>query len=219
MKRLFVFVYIFLMLPGACFAQKPFPAFAEDIQKFKRGDSANYPPKNAILFVGSSSFTRWTDVDSYFPGFEIINRGFGGSTLVDVVRYTYDIIIPYQPKQVVIYCGENDLAEGIPAEEVVRRFMTLYQMIKTNLPTTFIHFVSLKPSPSRKALLPKMKEVNLQVKTFIEKEKNAAFIDVFPHMLNGNGEIMTDIFVGDRLHMNAKGYSIWKKVLQPYLVK
>ena len=215
----FLLAYTFLILSGLCHAQKTFPAYAADIQNFKKQDSANYPPQNAILLVGSSSFTRWTDVNNYFPGYTIINRGFGGSTLKDVIRYTYDIIIPYQPKQIVIYCGENDVAEGVPAEEVFTTFKTLYQMVRTNLPSTVIHFVSLKPSPSRQPLLPEMKKVNQLVNGFIRKEKNAGFINVFPAMLNKNGEIMEDIFVADSLHLNAKGYAIWQKVLQPHLVK
>ena len=217
--KYFLLAYTFSILSSLCYAQKTFPAYAADIQNFKQQDSANNPPQNAILFVGSSSFTRWTDINNYFPGYTIINRGFGGSTLKDVIRYTYDIIIPYQPKQVVIYCGENDVAEGVPAEEVFKTFKTLYQMIRTNLPATVIHFVSLKPSPSRQNLLPEMKKANQLVNGFIRKEKNAGFIDVFPAMLNKDGEIMDDIFVADRLHMNAKGYAIWQKVLQPHLVK
>src|SRR5687768_111872 len=83
------------------------PPFYNDILAFKKQDAQQAPPANGILFVGSSSFTRWRDVQEYFPGYPIINRGFGGSTLPDVIRYSYDIILPYKPKQVLIYCGEN----------------------------------------------------------------------------------------------------------------
>ena len=82
--------------------------FAEEIAAFKKQDKINMPPKNAILFVGSSSFRMWTDVQDAFPGYTIINRGFGGSALPDLIRYTNDIIVPYKPKQIVIYCGDND---------------------------------------------------------------------------------------------------------------
>ena len=91
-------------------AQQPEDPFYNDIRAFKKQDSIQPPPRHAILFVGSSSFTRWTDVQDYFPKHRIINRGFGGSTLQDVIRYAGDIITAYHPKQVVIYCGENDLA-------------------------------------------------------------------------------------------------------------
>ena len=220
MKKHFLLICVLLALVGISNSQITFPAFADDIVRFKKQDSINQPPKNAILFVGSSSFTRWIDVNNYFPGYTIINRGFGGSTLVDIIRYAYDIILPYQPKQVVIYCGENDLADNnLSVKEVVNRFKTLYQLIRINLPNAAVHFVSLKPSPSRQALLSQIKDVNRQVETFLKKEKNTGFINVYPHMVDAKGNIMPEIFVDDRLHMNEKGYAIWKRVFQPYLVK
>jgi len=196
-------------------------AFYNDIQAFKKKDAEQPPAKHAILFTGSSSFTKWTDVQDYFPGYPIINRGFGGSTLSDVIRYADDIIFPYQPRQVVIYCGENDLASSdtVSAATVVERVKILFGMIRKKLGDVPVLFVSLKPSPSRSRLFPKMKEVNEQVKAFLLKDKHAAFADVYSRMLDKNGEPMKDIFLADSLHMNAKGYAIWQKVLTPLLLK
>jgi len=195
--------------------------FWNDIRVFKKQDSISFPPKNAILFIGSSSFTKWTDVQDYFPGYPILNRGFGGSTLPDVIHYAGDIIFPYQPKQVVIYCGENDLASSdtVTAATVVDRFKTLFGMIRKNLGNVPVLFISLKPSPSRSRLFPKMKEVNEQIKLFLQKDKNAAFADVYSKMLDADGQPLKDIFLSDSLHMNAKGYAIWKPVIEPLLVK
>src|ERR1700733_12715300 len=137
------------------FAQQPFET---EIRAFKIADSLHKPPQNAILFVGSSSFTKWKDVQSYFPGYTIINRGFGGSTLPDVIRYANDVIFPYHPKQIVIYCGENDFAADstLPAETVFERFKTLYEMIRAKMKTVPVDFISFKPSPSRRQYWPKM---------------------------------------------------------------
>lgn len=197
------------------------PSYWNDILAFKKQDSIQFPPKNAILFIGSSSITNWKDVQDYFPGYAIINRGFGGSTLKDVIRYAYDIVLPYGPKQVIIYCGENDLAssENVRAADVVQRFKTLYGMVRQNLPNAVIHFISLKPSPSRKHLFPKMKEANRQIQAFLQREKKAGFINVYNAMLDAGGNPKTEIFVEDQLHMNASGYAIWKKILLPYLLK
>lgn len=197
------------------------PAFYKDIQAFKKKDEAQFPAKHAILFVGSSSFTKWTDVQDYFPGYPILNRGFGGSSLPDVIRYADDVIFPYQPKQVVIYCGENDLASSdtVTAATVVERFKTLFGMIRKKLGNVPVLFVSLKPSPSRSRLFPKMQKVNAEIKAFLQKNKKAAFADVYSSMLDADGAPMKDIFLADNLHMNAKGYAIWKKVLAPYLIK
>ena len=101
---------VFVLYASVSFAQDQRPAFWDDIQVFKKKDSVSFPKKEAILFVGSSSFTMWKDVQNYFPLHTIINRGFGGSSLPDVIRYADNIILPYNPKQMVIYCGENDFA-------------------------------------------------------------------------------------------------------------
>ena len=195
--------------------------FHADIQRFKTQDSIQFPPKNAILFIGSSSFTKWTDVQNYFPGYTIINRGFGGSSLPDLIRYAGDIIYPYKPRQVVIYCGDNDLAasDTVSAQTVFNRFQHLFAMIREKLPGTSIAFVSIKPSPSRQRLMPKMREANLLIKKYLEQKKNTAFIDVYHTMLNKDGTPLKDIFLEDELHMNAKGYVIWQKVIEPYLLK
>lgn len=202
-------------------AQTACPPFWNEILAFKKSDSAKQAPKNAILFVGSSSFTNWKDVADYFPGHTIINRGFGGSGLTDVIRYAYDIILPYRPKQVVIYCGENDLASNGSLEplEVVRRFQTLFGIIRQNLPQANILFVSMKPSPSRKALFPKFVAANNGIRVFLKGQPRAAFVDVWKAMLTPAGDPLPGIFLADNLHMNAGGYRIWQHLIQPYLLK
>ena len=221
------FLYIILFVLAACKSNTnqesklvADPPFWNDIQNFKRQDSISVPQKGAILLIGSSSFTMWNDVQNYFPGYSIANRGFGGSTLLDQIRYADDIIFPYQPKQIIIYCGENDLAssDSVTATMVVDRFKQLYQMIreKTEAPVAYI---SMKPSPSRRHLFQKMREANGLIKDFVASQKNAVFIDVHQKMLNEAGEPIPEIFLEDSLHMNAKGYSIWQEAMKPYLIK
>jgi acetyl esterase/lipase/lysophospholipase L1-like esterase len=197
------------------------PSFWKDILAFKKQDSALPLPQHPILFVGSSSFTRWKEVNEAFPGYPILNRGFGGSTLPDVIRYTYDVIIPYHPKQVVIYCGENDLAsaDSITAGEVVNRFKTLFAMIRQNLPNAVISFVSIKPSPVRYTIQPKVLEANKQIKAFLLTQKKAQYIDIYKDMLDAKGNMREELYVEDRLHMKPEGYAIWKKKIGPYLLK
>ena len=220
MKKLIVFACLLLSCSSALFAQRS-PDYWPEIVAFKKQDSLHLPPAHAILFIGSSSFTKWTDVSAYFPGYPIINRGFGGSTLPDVIRYAYDIIFPYQPGQVVIYCGENDLAsaDSIPAAEVVLRVKTLFCMIRTNLPDAAIDYVSIKPSPVRAAIQTRVRAANKEIKAFFKKQKNAAFIDIYDAMLDDKGQMREELYVGDRLHMKPEGYAIWARIIKPYLVK
>lgn len=223
------FLYVFLFVLAACGTNskqenKPvteLPPFWNDIQDFKKQDSVSYPAKNAILFIGSSSFTMWKGVQDSFPSYTIINRGFGGSTLLDQIRYEKDIIFPYEPKQIVIYCGENDLASSdtVTAPMVFERFKELFQNIRKEFTDVPVAYISMKPSPSRRHLFPKMREGNQLIKDFLATQKNGVFVDVHQPMLNEAGQPLPEIFLEDSLHMNAKGYAIWKREIEPYLIK
>ncbi len=195
--------------------------FANDIAAFKKQDSISFPGKNKILFVGSSSFTKWKDVQSYFPDYPIINRGFGGSVLSDVIRYEKDIIFPYQHKQIVIYCGENDVASSdtVTGKIVLDRFKKLYEDIREQFPKISVIFISLKPCPSRWQMKDRMMEANTRIKKYLKKKKHTTFISVWKSMLDADGKPIADIFIEDKLHMNAKGYAIWQKLIEPYLQK
>ena len=196
------------------------PPYRGEINEFLKKDSISAPPKNAILFVGSSSFRMWDSLQAAFPNHTVINRGFGGSNLRDLSRYVNEIVIPYQPKQVVIYSGENDLAPGdITADTVVERFIHAFTLIRKGLPNVPILYVSIKPSPSRMHLVDKMLESNRRIRGYLQKQSNAKFIDVFSLMLDKNGKPLKDIFLADDLHMNSRGYAIWKKAIEPHLIK
>lgn len=216
----FTRILIFL-LPVFCVLNAVSQPFIEDIQAFKKQDSISFPPARSILFIGSSSFTKWTDVQAYFPHKRILNRGFGGSTLVDVIRYADDIIFPYDPKQIVIYCGENDLASSdtVTAEMVVERFKQLYSIIRNKLPKVPVVYIGMKPSPSRRKLFNKMMVVNGNIRDFLNDKPGDYFVDVYYPMLLKNNQPNGSLFTDDSLHMNASGYKLWKHLMTPYLVK
>lgn len=218
MKRIFGLI---VCLVSSLFGFSQNPPFWNDIQKFKAEDSANAPQKKAIVFTGSSSFTLWKDVQQRFPDHKVINRGFGGSSLPDVIRYADDVIFKYKPKQVVIYCGENDAAadSAISGDTIANRFITLFNMIRTKLPKASIAYVSMKPSPSRVKFRTAVVEGNRLIKAFIESKKNAAYIDVYSKMLDANGNPIGSLFLQDSLHMNSTGYDIWQTEIRPYLKK
>lgn len=215
-KRIFGFL-VLLFAATITYAQP----YAEDIAAFKKQDSISFPPKNAILFAGSSSFTKWKNVQQDFPGYTIINRGFGGSSLPDIINYADDVIFRYEPKQIVIYCGENDFAasDTVTVQMVTDRFKSLYFLIRDRMPTVPVVYISIKPSPSREKLWPKMTEANKAIKKFLKGKNNSSFVDVYHKMLKRNGKFKGDLFIEDKLHMNSKGYAIWQKAIKPYLLK
>ncbi|MET3538328.1 GDSL-type esterase/lipase family protein [Chryseobacterium limigenitum] len=210
----------FLLLTLAFFfSQEKKPMYWQDIQNFKKLDQENAPAKDAILLVGSSSFTKWTDVANYFPDKTIINRGFGGSRLTDLNYYANDLLSPYQPKQIIVYCGENDFADNhkLKAKEVVTRYKTFYKKIRDKFPNIEVDYISIKYSPSRESLWPQMKEANKKIAAFMKKEPNAEFIDITKAMEDANGNVRKELFVEDMLHMTPEGYQIWTKVMNPYM--
>lgn len=218
-KIIFLFISLLAINSWNLWAQKP--PFYDEIAAFKKQDSAAFPVKDAILFAGSSSFRMWNNLPDYFPGYTVINRGFGGSTLTDLIYYAPEIIIPYKPRQLVIYCGENDLASSdtVTAKMVADRFVYLFTLVRNRYPKLPVVFVSIKPSPSRKHLIPRIKEANEKIRRFLAKQPAAAYADVYRSMTGKDGQPMSGLFLADSLHMNEKGYSIWQKAIKPLLLK
>ena len=216
MKKIFSLLLAFMLILN--FAQNQ-PEFWGDIQKFKKLDQQTPPPKNAILLVGSSSFTMWQDVGDYFPNKTIINRGFGGSRLVDLNRYSNELLDPYNPKQIIVYCGENDFAhaENPKVKTVVKRWKQFYNTIRTKYPDINIAYISMKHSPSREQYWKKMERGNRRIQKFMKHQNNAEYIDIVRPMDDEYGDPKPALFLEDMLHMKPAGYRIWQQVMQPYL--
>lgn len=188
----------------------------KDIAKFEASDRTNPPPRNGILFIGSSSIRLWTNLVTDFPGKPVFNRGFGGSQLADSVNYAERIVIPYAPRQVVIYAGGNDLnAKKTPAV-VYGDFVALVKKIRAKLPNTAIAYISIAPNPKRWEQRNEVQTANRLISEYCERH-GLSFINVYPHMLGPDGLPKPDIFLADKLHMNLKGYAIWREVVTPYL--
>lgn len=157
--------------------------FWKEIRAFKAADSIDRPPKNAIVFVGSSSFRMWKNIQEDFPDHHVVNRGFGGSSLPHVIAYADEIVIPYAPKQVVVYCGENDfMTDTVTSEMVTDRFKTLFHLLREEIPRAEILFVSMKPSPSRQHLMPEIDKANQSIRKFLEKQRKGTYVDVWSPM-------------------------------------
>ncbi|MCW5937508.1 MAG: hypothetical protein KIT11_09405 [Fimbriimonadaceae bacterium] len=195
--------------------------YAQEIAGFQRLDRESPPAKGQVLFIGSSSFTRWTTVQEAFPEVRILNRAFGGSTLVDVLARLDDVVFPYEPRQVVVYCGENDFAYDPEASvaTVVGRAEELFRRVRTRLPQARFAYVSMKPSPSRWNLAPKYREANRQIRGFLAKQRGTDFVDLWPVMIGKDGRPKADLFTEDELHVNEKGYALWIPLIKKVLAK
>lgn len=189
------------------------------IAKFEARDKTNPPPRDAVLLIGSSSIVKWTNAPAQFPEHTIINRGFGGSHLGDSAAFVGRIVIPYRPKLVVLYAGDNDIAAGRTAEQVFAAFKEFVAKVRAAQPRTPIAFVSIKPSPSRAKFLPPIQEANRLIREFIASDEQLVYVDVFTPMLGADGQPRRELFVKDMLHLNADGYKLWAGIVKPVLDK
>lgn len=191
--------------------------FEGEIQAFEQADKKQPPPKNAVEFVGSSSIRFWGTLAQDFPHIPVINRGFGGSQLDDSTRYADRIIIPYHPRQIVLYAGDNDLAAGKTAEQVSQEFQDFVKKVRGALPEVRISFISIKPSLARWKLVEQIKQANHLIEQYAKKEKNIDYIDVFTPMLGPDGKPRAELLRPDGLHMTPKGYELWTSIIAPKL--
>lgn len=205
-------------LPPNTLATHDSSRWEKDIRAFEAGDATHRPPAGCILFVGSSSIRLWNSLATDFPGLPVVNRGFGGSQLADSVHFADRIILPYRPRQVVIYAGGNDLNAGKDPDLVYGDFVALARRIRQALPRTRIAYIATAPNPARWAQVEKVKRLNQLIEAYCRRH-GMDFINVFPLMLGPDGLPKPDIFVKDRLHMNEKGYAIWKEAVAPFLVR
>jgi lysophospholipase L1-like esterase len=188
------------------------------IAEFEKKDKEQAPPHNAIVFVGSSSIRFW-NVAKSFPGMDVINRGFGGSELADSVHFAPRIVLPYEPRVIVLYAGDNDLSSGKTPEKVATDFREFTKLILARLPKTRIVVLSIKPSPSRWAIVEKGREANDLIAKHCKTDERLTFLDVGTPLLGTDGKPRKELFRADGLHLNEKGYEIWAGLLKPYLEK
>ena len=184
-----------------------------EVQAFEAEDSANPPPPNASLFIGSSSIRLWPDLERVLPCRTVLNRGFGGSQMSDVLFYFDRLVARYRPSLIVIYEGDNDLAAGRSVRQVLRDYSDFVARVERQLPDTAIAFIAVKPSPSRAHLQSKNRRLNELLRELAEA-RHLRFIDVFTPMLDAAGEARPELFEADMLHLNSTGYDLWESLVR-----
>jgi lysophospholipase L1-like esterase len=189
----------------------------EAIRKFEESDRTAPPPRDAILFIGSSSIRGWK-LNGSFPDLPTINRGFGGSEIADSVHFADRIVLPYRPRTIVFYAGENDITAGKTPDDVAHDFQRFVKLVRAELPGTKIIYIGLKPSPLRWRLIDPFRETNKLIREFIATQQNIIYIDVESHMLGADGEPRAELFLDDKLHLNRTGYELWTKLVRPHLL-
>jgi lysophospholipase L1-like esterase len=189
-----------------------------ELAAFARADQQRFPAPGGVVFVGSSTVRMWKNLSQDFSQLpEIVNRGFGGSTLADCSLFARDLVVRYRPRQVLVYAGDNDLAEGRTPLQVLESFAHFANTVRAELPETRISFISVKPSPSREHLLPQVRETNNVIAAYLNRLPNSEYIDIYTPMIGADGRPRPELFLGDRLHLTDEGYRLWRSIIAAHL--
>jgi lysophospholipase L1-like esterase len=187
--------------------------YDDEIKRLEREREAlTFSPDT--IFYGSSSIRQWTDLADDFKNLSVVNLGFGGSTLAACTWFFDRLTSDYQPDRIIIYAGDNDLADGRHPQEVFLFFKQLIESVKKKYGAMPCYFISLKPSIARWGLIEQFKYTNEIISEEIIKHPDWTWVDIFTPMLNAEGKPNPEYFVEDGLHLNKKGYQLWKTILQ-----
>jgi lysophospholipase L1-like esterase len=213
---------LFLLLAGAAWVprvsgQEPADRWEPAIAAFEAQDQKSPPPMGANLFVGSSTARLWK-LDEAFPGATCLNRGFGGSQLSDVVQYVDRIVIPYRPRVIVLYAGDNDIAKGRTPEQIRDSYRQFVARVHAALPEAKIVWIAIKPSPSRWKFREAAQAANALVRAEIAKGQHQVEADLWTAMLGDDGQPRPELYVKDQLHLSSAGYALWNERVKPHLI-
>jgi len=229
MKRLVTAITLLAMLPLAEIRgqQAPRPyAEARDYTKWEKevaayeaADRRNPPPKNGILFIGSSTIRLWKTLSDDFPDHKVINRGFGGTEIVDSTHFADRLIFPHVPKQIFLRAGGNDLHAGRTPKQVATDFLNFVRTVRERLPRTEILFIALSPAPARWGDRDKTRELNRLIRELALELPRVGFVDAYDISLTANGRARPELFVKDRLHFAPEGYKLLAERVRPFLAQ
>ena len=190
------------------------PPFEREINLFRLSDRLKMPDPGSVLFIGSSSIRMWESIYRDFPGLNIIHRGFGGSNSADALEYIDDIVLPYDPSAIIYYEGDNDIAQGLPLDQIISNMEEFVARILSLNPDTQIYLLSPKPAIVRMHLWEKYRMLHEEMNILANRYSNVHYVDVASAMFNSDGTLMETLFLEDSLHMNEAGYAIWTQILQ-----
>lgn len=213
--RIFILTLVFF-IHISLMAQDPL-RFGQEVAALTKIDFKPDSTNNLILFTGSSSMRLWKDYQSYFPEKKIINTGFGGSHMSDLLYYADPLILRFSPKQIFIYEGDNDIGDKENPDSILAEAKLLVGKIKNYLPNAEIVFISAKPSISRWELRREYDKLNMLLSGFASETDQVKFLNVWPVMMDSNMNLNKSLFLEDGLHMNKAGYDLWAKEIRKFI--
>ena len=193
-------------------------AYEKEIVAFEAADRKRFPKPGGIVFVGSSTIRMWKSLEADFPGYGVLNRGFGGSQMPDSTYFAPRILLPYQPRQIILFAGTNDINAKRTPRQVAQDFSDFVVTVRQLLPRARISYIELTSSPSRWTQRDSVVEANRILQRLCQRN-SVDFIPVREKLFGPSHEPRPELFIADKLHLNADGYKILADAVRPYLTR
>jgi lysophospholipase L1-like esterase len=195
-----------------------FARWEKEIAAYEAADRADPPPRGGVLFIGSSTIRLWKTLSRDFPDHKVINRGFGGSEIVDATHFADRLIFPHEPKQIFLRAGGNDIHAGRLPDEVAADFTDFVRVVHERLPAAEIIYIGVNPAPARWGENDKYRALNKKIRKMALGMPRVSFVDAYDISLEPDGRARPEVFVADKLHFNAEGYKLLADRVRPYLM-
>jgi lysophospholipase L1-like esterase len=221
-RPLLSLIGLFVFVTRAAWSAEPghdFAKWEKEIAAYEAHDHTNPPAKGGLLFTGASTIRKWTTLAEDFPKHHVINRGVGGSQIVDITHFADRIVFPYQPRMIFFRSGGNDLHAGKSVQQVFADYQEFVATVHAKLPETDILFIAQNPTNARWEQHEKEKELNTLVAEFSKKNPHLKYIEDYEMVLGPDGKPRPELFVEDKLHFNAAGYKLFADCIRPFLPK
>lgn len=200
--------------PVAAARSHDFARWEPAIAAFEAADREQPPASGGVVFVGSSTIRMW-NTSELLADLPVINRGFGGSEMVDSAHFAERIVLPYRPRVVLVYAGSNDLSKEATPCQVLADFATLVEKVHAVLPETEVVFLSIKPSRKRWPLIHRIRATNALIEAYCIDGPHRHFLNVHEAMLNAEGQPEEQYLAADGLHLNPEGYRRLTELVRP----
>jgi lysophospholipase L1-like esterase len=203
-----------------CYAEaRDYAKWEKEVAAYEASARQNPPPEGGILFIGSSTIRLWKTLAENYSDLKVINRGFGGTEIVDSTHFADRLIFPHEPKQIFLRAGGNDIHAGRTPRQVAADFAEFVRVIHARLPRTEILYISVSPAPSRWGESDKYRELNRLIREMALDMPRVGFVDTFDMVLGSDGGARPELFVKDRLHFAPEGYQLLRERVRPFLAQ
>lgn len=202
---------------GQYAATRDYSKWEKEVAAYEEADRRSPPPKGGVLFIGSSTIRLWKTLAQDFRDHKVINRGFGGSEIVDSTHFADRLIFPHEPKQIFLRAGGNDIHNGRVPSEVADDFAAFVRVVHSRLPKTEILYIALNPAPARWGEGDKARELNRLIRALALDMPRVGFVDAYDISLTPDGRSRPELFVEDRLHFAPEGYTLLAERVRPFL--